>query len=116
MNTITQVGGIGIAEMILSEACTSAVLLQSQINEMAEVGLSQESELNKKDEHAHNLYYENANLQTLVEEKDNRIEELESALKKINENLDLHDCESCWQHYFEIEKVIPEVQRGEHEA
>ncbi|WP_288496943.1 hypothetical protein [uncultured Acinetobacter sp.] len=48
--------------------------LQSQINEMAEVGLSQGSELNKKDEHAHNLYYENANLQTLVEEKDKRIE------------------------------------------
>lgn len=30
----------------------------------------------EKDEHAHNLYYENANLQTLVEEKDKRIEEV----------------------------------------
>lgn len=53
--------------------------LQSQINEMAEVGLSLESELNKKDEYAHNLYYENANLQMLVEEKDKRITELEKA-------------------------------------
>ncbi|MCU4491494.1 hypothetical protein KTI63_03310 [Acinetobacter guillouiae] len=51
--------------------------LQSQINEMAEVGLSLESELNKKDEHARDLYYENANLQLLVDEKDKRINELE---------------------------------------
>ena len=54
--------------------------LQSQINEMAVVGLSQESELNKKDERAHNLYYENANLQMLIEEKNKRIEELKVQL------------------------------------
>ena len=54
--------------------------LQLQINEMAVVGLSQESELNKKDERAHNLYYENANLQMLVEEKNKRIEELKVQL------------------------------------
>lgn len=29
----------------------------------------------EKDEHAHSLYYENANLQTLVEEKDKRIKQ-----------------------------------------
>ena len=54
--------------------------LQSQINEMAVVGLSQESELNKKDERAHNLYYENANLQMLIEEENKRIEELKVQL------------------------------------
>ncbi|MDN5418551.1 MAG: hypothetical protein L0G09_14045 [Acinetobacter sp.] len=38
--------------------------------------LDQLKNLLEKDEYAHNLYYENANLQTLVEEKDKRIETL----------------------------------------
>ncbi|MBJ9902054.1 hypothetical protein [Acinetobacter bereziniae] len=93
--------------------------LQSQINEMAEVGLSQESELNKKDEHAHNLFYENANLQALVEEKDKRIEELENLMKmqecganKIYE-IALKGVRKTGGDYY-LEKII-DLLRGEHE-
>ncbi|WP_335991365.1 hypothetical protein [Acinetobacter bereziniae] len=80
--------------------------LQSQINEMAEVGLSQESELNKKDEHAHNLYYENANLQTLVEEKDKRIEK---ALAIVSKMAKATNSTVMWA--YDLEKAL----RGEHE-
>lgn len=80
--------------------------LQSQINEMAEVGLSQESELNKKDEHAHNLYYENANLQMLVEEKDKRIE---SALAIVSRMAKATNSTAMWA--YDLEKAL----RGEHE-
>lgn len=51
-----------------------------EYQEMWEVWQSRQAEVDQlknlleKDEHAHNLYYENANLQTLVEEKDKRIE------------------------------------------
>lgn len=90
-------------------------MAQSRQAEVAQANQEWQKHIDEKEKHAHNLYYENANLQMLVEEKDKRVEELESALKKINENLDLHDCESCWQHYFEIEKVLPGLQGGEHE-
>lgn len=45
--------------------------------------LDQLKNLLEKDEYAHNLYYENANLQTLVEEKDKRVAELESRLNAV---------------------------------
>lgn len=86
--------------------------LQSQINEMAEVGLSLESELNKKDEHAHNLYYENANLQTLVEEKDKRIEE---ACESINSFFDNQVSTPTPREYANFIAEILETLRGEHE-
>ncbi|WP_423854111.1 hypothetical protein [Acinetobacter guillouiae] len=60
----------------------------------------------EKDEHAHNLYYENANLQTLVEEKDKRINQ---ALNFINN----------WWHPDLDQKLFVEALgkalRGEHE-
>lgn len=89
---------------------------------LVEMAQSRQPELVDKDQRIHELNETSLDLegqiyklQEQLNEKDKRIEELESALKKINENLDLHDCESCWQHYFEIEKVLPEMQRGEHE-
>ena len=38
----------------------------------------------EKDEYAYSLYYENLNLQTSIDEKDKRIEELESRLKAVH--------------------------------
>lgn len=65
-----------------SKNLAKAMYLAGQQSRQAEV--DQLKNLLEKDEHAHNLYYENANLQTLVEEKDKRIEELESRLKAVH--------------------------------
>ncbi|WP_287906540.1 hypothetical protein [Acinetobacter sp.] len=81
--------------------------LQSQINEIAEVGLGQEIEINNKDEHAHNLYYENANLQLLVEEKDKRIE---AALVIVTKMAKATNSTAMWA--YDLDKAL----RGEHES
>lgn len=99
---------------------------QAEVDELqeeyAETELYLRGQLTDRDSKIANLEYLLEQDKSLIpilnkklKEKDKRIEELESALKKINENLDLHDCESCWQHYFEIEKVLPGLQGGEHE-
>lgn len=69
------------------DAITEALLNQTQLLAKKQAEVDQLKNLLGKDEHAHNLYYENANLQTLVEEKDKRIEELESWIKVQIENL-----------------------------
>ncbi|MEN8283064.1 hypothetical protein [Acinetobacter gerneri] len=60
-----------------SELCNAGLFAYQ--SRQAEV--DQLKNLLEKDEYAHNLYYENANLQTLVEEKDKRINQ---ALNFIN--------------------------------
>lgn len=59
------------------DSMTEALLNQTQLLAMQKVEVDALKNLLEKDEYAHNLYYENANLQTLVEEKNKRIEELE---------------------------------------
>ena len=61
----------------------------------------------EKDEYANNLYYENANLQTLVEEKDNRIE---TALAIVSKMAKATNSTAMWA--YDLEKAL----RGEHEA
>lgn len=46
------------------------------------------------------------------EELQKRVEALESTLKQIRSDLDLGDCESCWEHWKNIEKVLPEKALG----
>lgn len=57
------------------DAMTEALLNQTQLLAKKQAEVDQLKNLLEKDEHAHNLYYENANLQTLVEEKDKRIKQ-----------------------------------------
>lgn len=51
-------------------------LQEIAINQVAQANQEWQKHIDEKEKHAHNLYYENANLQTLVEEKDKRIEEV----------------------------------------
>lgn len=63
----------------------------------------------EKDEYAHSLYYENANLQTLVEEKDKRIEE---ACESINSFFDNQVSTPTPREYANFIAEILETLRG----
>lgn len=60
--------GVGANEEYLNGAWMAWQSRQAEVDDL--------KNLLEKDEYAHNLYYENANLQTLVEEKDKRITEI----------------------------------------
>lgn len=76
----------------------------------------------EKGEHAHNLYYDNANLQTLVEEKDKRIKQALSELESLHnkkwaewkEQADMHSQgeANAYEHAMQI---LEKALRGEHE-
>ncbi|MFW2080456.1 hypothetical protein ACNPQK_05645 [Acinetobacter guillouiae] len=51
-------------------------LQELAINQVAQANQEWQKHIDEKEKRAHNLYYENANLQMLVEEKDKRIETL----------------------------------------
>ena len=91
-------------ELIESERQMNAQLSDENMKLEAEVDALKN--LLEKDEHAHNLYYENANLQTLVEEKDKRIE---SALTIVSKMAKATNSTAMWA--YDLEKAL----RGEHE-
>lgn len=93
-----------------SKNLAKAMYLAGQQSRQAEV--DQLKNLLEKDEHAHNLYYENANLQTLVEEKDKRIEE---ACESINSFFDNQVSTPTPREYANFIAEILETLRGEHE-
>lgn len=86
-----------------------AMYLAGQQSRQAEV--DQLKGLLEKDKYAHNLYYENANLQTLVEEKDKRIEVLENRIEEGLGFIDKFHCEGWLSDLDNAEKAL----RGEHE-
>ena len=78
-----------------------AMYLAGQQSRRAEI--DQLKSLLEKDEYAHNLYYENLNLQTSIDEKDERIEELEMWIKGQIETL---KCASKSRVYTEREQNL----------
>ncbi|WP_010117373.1 hypothetical protein [Acinetobacter sp. P8-3-8] len=81
-----------------------AMYLAGQQSRQAEV--DQLKGLLEKDEYAHNLYYENANLQTLVEEKDKRIESALYVLKGLKAENDLWGCDQVEVQIEILEKAL----------
>lgn len=70
----------------------------------------------EKDEYAHNLYYENANLQTLVEEKDKRIERALLKWSSLASILTTTDMIIVPDDVFVRLDELGEALRGEHES